>query len=176
MRNKQIKIRKRNINNRWIINNSLSSNTISINILNKTKFREKINSKNMTHDMPYASKIKNNLVNKLNSIQYSKERLRKQILNTGIIEQRLNKKIKINVILNKYRNVNNKRNFSKCYWYQNTKNAFSIRMFCQKKKIKKDNKQKWNFISTLTNEKNIRNKSNKMSNINSNHNILNNII
>ena len=107
MRNKQIKIRKRNINNRWIINNSLSSNTISINILNKTKFREKINSKNMTHDMPYASKIKNNLVNKLNSIQYSKERLRKQILNTGIIEQRLNKKIKMNVILNKYRNVNN---------------------------------------------------------------------
>ena len=61
----------------------------------------------MTHDMPYASKIKNNLVNKLNSIQYSKERLRKQILNTGIIEQRLNKKIKMNVILNKYRNVNN---------------------------------------------------------------------
>lgn len=69
----------------------------------------------MTYDMPYTSKIKNNLVNKLNSIQYSKERLRKQILNTGIIEQRLNKKIKMNVILNKYRNVNNKRNFSKCY-------------------------------------------------------------
>ena len=61
----------------------------------------------MTYDMPYTSKIKNNLVNKLNSIQYSKERLRKQILNTGIIEQRLNKKIKMNVILNKYRNVNN---------------------------------------------------------------------
>ena len=48
----------------------------------------------MTHDIPYLSKIKNNLVNKLKSIQYSKERLRKQILNTGNIEQRLNKKIK----------------------------------------------------------------------------------
>ena len=117
MPNQKIKIRKRN-NNKFlnINNNSLNCNTVSINIFNKNKFGDKMNSKNMTHDIPYVSKIKNNLVNKLKSIQYSKEKLRKQILNTGNIEQRLNKRLKMNIILNKFRNTNNKwSSYSKCY-------------------------------------------------------------
>ena len=48
----------------------------------------------MTHDIPYMTKITNNLVNKLKSIQYSKEKLRNQILSTGNVEQNLNKKTK----------------------------------------------------------------------------------
>lgn len=91
----------------------------------------------MTHDIPYVSKIKNNLVNKLKSIQYSKERLRKQIINTGNIEKRLNQKIKMNIMLNKYRNVNNKRPYSKCYGYQNTKNASSSKNVFSKERNNK---------------------------------------
>ena len=91
--NPQSKVRKRNENKIWNINNSLNGNiTISLNILNKTKLGEKNNSKNMTHDIPYMTKITNNLVNKLKSIQYSKEKLRNQILKTEKIEQKLNKK------------------------------------------------------------------------------------
>ena len=180
--NKQIKIRKRNENNFLNINNSLNNNTFSINILNKTKFGEKINPKNMTHDIPFASKIKNNLVEKLKSIQFSKEKLRKQILNTGNIEQRLNKRFKMNIILNKCRNVNNKWSYSKYYGIQNTKNASSSKNVLSKKKNKK------NLINSTTGitsshqqlKKGInngnRNKSNKNSNISSHNNILNNNI
>ena len=176
MPNKQIKIRKRNVNNILNINNSLNANTVSLNILNKTKFGEKIsNSKNMTHDIPYASKIKNNLVDKLKSIQYSKERLRKQILNTGNIEQRLNKKIKMNMILNKYRNIHHKWNYSKCYGYQNTKNASSSKNVLSKEKNKKKMIISKTGIASAHQKKNIiDNRSNKISNISSNHNILNN--
>ena len=180
MPNKQIKIRKRNVNNILNINNSLNSNTVSINILNKTKLGDKINSKNMTHDLPYSNKINNNLVDKLKSIQYSKEKLRKQILNTGNIDQRLNKKIKMNVILNKYRNMNNKWNYSKCHGYQNTKNASSSKNVLSKNKNKKKAISKTGIASAhQQNKKSLNensNKSNIISNINSNHNILNNNI
>ena len=180
MSNKQIKIRKRNANNFLNINNSLNNNTFSINILNKTKFGEKVNPKNMTHDIPFASKIKNNLVEKLKSIQYSKERLRKQILNTGNIEQRLNKKIKMNIILNKCRNGNNKWSYSKCYGIQNTKNASSSKNILSKEKNKKKlinsktgiTSAHQQFKKGISNEN--RNKSNKNSNISSNNNILSN--
>ena len=130
----QTKIRKRNENKIININNSLNSNTVSLNNINKTKFCEKINPKNMTHDIPYISKIKNNLVKKLKSIQYSKERLRKQIINAGNIEKRLNQKIKMNIMLNKYKNANNRRPYSKCYGYQNTKNASSSKNVLSKER------------------------------------------
>ena len=58
---------------------------------------EKNNSKNMTHDIPCMTKLKNNLVNKLKSIQYSKEKLREQILHTGNIGQNKNKRGNINI-------------------------------------------------------------------------------
>ena len=48
----------------------------------------------MTHDIPYSTKLKNNLIDKLKFIQSSKEKLRKQLINAGNLEQRLNKKIK----------------------------------------------------------------------------------
>ena len=90
--NQQKKIRKRNENKVWNFNNSLNGNiTMSLNLLNKTKFGEKNNPKNMTHDIPYMTKITNNLVNKLKSIQYSKEKLRQQILKANA-EQNLLKK------------------------------------------------------------------------------------
>ena len=180
--NKQIKIRKRNDNNFLNINNSLNNNTFNINILNTTKFGEKINPKNMTHDIPFASKIKNNLVEKLKSIQYSKEKLRKQILNTGNIEQRLNTKIKMNIALNKYRNGNNKWSYSKCYGIQNTKNASSSKNVLSKEKNKKKliNSKKGITSAHQQIKKGIiienRNKSNKNSNISSHNNILNNNI
>ena len=182
MSNKQIKIRKRNDNNFLNINNSLNNNTFNINILNTTKFGEKINPKNMTHDIPFASKIKNNLVEKLKSIQYSKEKLRKQILNTGNIEQRLNTKIKMNIALNKYRNGNNKWSYSKCYGIQNTKNASSSKNVLSKEKNKKKliNSKKGITSAHQQIKKGIiienRNKSNKNSNISSHNNILNNNI
>jgi len=183
MSQQQIKIRKRNDNNKILnINNSLNNNTVSINIINKTKFAEKINSKNMTHDIPYISKIKNNLVNKLKSIQYSKEKLRKQILNTGNLEQRLNKKLKMNNILNKFRNTNNKWSYSKCYGYQNTKNASSSKNILSKETNKKKIiNSKTGICSAHQHGKNIinnanKNKSNKNSNISSHNNILNNNI
>ena len=181
--NKQIKIRKRNENNKLLnINNSINNNTVSANVLNKTKVGEKVNSKNMTHDIPYVSKIKNNLVNKLKSIQYSKERLRKQILNTGNIEQRLSKKLKMNGVLYKLRNTNNKWSYSKCYGYQNTKNASSSKnvLFKKKNKCKMINSKTGissahQYGNNIINNSN-KNKSNLISNISSHNNILNNNI
>ena len=111
-----------NISNAFSIN---SNKTVNIYLFNKSKLCDKMNSKNVTHDSSYLSRVKNNLVNKLKSIQNSKEKLRKQILNTGNIEQRLNNKAKINSILNKFRNTNSKWSYSKCFGYQNTKNASS---------------------------------------------------
>ena len=55
----------------------------------------------MTHDIPYMTKITNNLVNKLKSIQYSKEKLRQQILKANA-EQNLLKKAQQNKIINKF--------------------------------------------------------------------------
>ena len=67
--NQKTKIRKRNENKILNINNSLNvNNTVSLNALNKTKFGDKNNSKNLTHDIPYKTQIKNNLVNKLKYI------------------------------------------------------------------------------------------------------------
>ena len=133
--NKQMKVRKRNeINKLLNINNSLSNNTYNIN---KTKYREKINSQNMTHNVQYTSKLKNNLVNKLKSIKFSKERIRNQIINTGNIEQRLSKKLKMNNVLKKNRNKSNKWLYSKCYGYQNTKNISSSKNVLSKNKTKK---------------------------------------
>ena len=97
MPNNKIKIRKRNDNKFLNNNNSINNNTFNNNILIRTKCGEKINSKHMTHDIPYISKIKNNLVNKLKSIQYSKELLKKKKINARITEQRSNKKINMNI-------------------------------------------------------------------------------
>ena len=182
----QIKIRKRN-DNKLNINNSINSNnTVSINIFNKTKFGDKLNSKNLTHDIPYVSKIKSSLVNKLKSIQNSKEKLRKQILNTGNIEQRLNNKAKINSILNKFRNTNSKWSYSKCFGYQNTKNASSSKNLLTRHKNKKKLMNTKTGISTGYqygkiggNNININinfNKTYKNSNISSYNNILSNNI
>ena len=126
----QVKIRKRN-DNILNINNSINSNNvISINIFNKTKFGDKMNSKNLTHDIPYVSKIKSSLINKLKSIQSSKQK------GKGSIEQRSNNKIKMNSILNKFRNTNNKWSYSKCFGYQ-TKNISSSKNFIARQKNKK---------------------------------------
>ena len=171
--NQQIKIRKRNENKIWNINNSLNGNiTLSLNILNKTKFGEKNNSKNMTHDIPYMEKLTNNLVNKLKSIQYSKEKLRKQILNTGNTGQNLNKKENINKIINKFRNLNNKGSFSNYYGYQNTKNTTSS------KKLMNNNKKKIkiNKIGISSTGNQINEKLEKNNKINNNSNIRNNIL
>ena len=98
--NQKTKIRKRNENKILNINNSLNvNNTVSLNALNKTKFGDKNNSKNLTHDIPYKTQIKNNLVNKLKYIQYSKEKLREEILKAGNLEQKLIKKVKMNQII-----------------------------------------------------------------------------
>ena len=161
--NPQAKVRKRNENKIWNINNSLNGNiTISLNILNKTKFGEKNNSKNMTHDIPYMTKITNNLVNKLKSIQYSKEKLRNQILNTGNAEQHLNKKAKANKITNKFRNLNNKGSYSNYYGYQNTKNTSSSKNLINNP----NNMKKTNKISIASNTKQINEKLEKKNPIN----------
>ena len=172
--NPQAKVRKRNENKIWNINNSLNGNiTISLNILNKTKFGEKNNSKNMTHDIPYMTKITNNLVNKLKSIQYSKEKLRNQILNTGNAEQHLNKKAKANKIINKFRNLNNKGSYSNYYGYQNTKNTSSSKNLINNP----NNMKKTNKISIASNTKQINEKLEKKNQINNKKaNMKNNII
>ena len=173
--NPQSKVRKRNENKIWNINNSLNGNiTISLNILNKTKLGEKNNSKNMTHDIPYMTKITNNLVNKLKSIQYSKEKLRNQILNTGNAEQHLNKKAKANKIINKFRNLNNKGSYSNYYGYQNTKNTSSSKnMINNPNNMKKVNKIGIAPNAKQINEKLVKKKANMKNNIIS-RNILNN--
>ena len=173
----QTKIRKRNDNKILNINNSLNGNiTISLNLLNKTKFGEKNNSKNMTHDIPYMTKITNNLVNKLKSIQYSKEKLKKQILNTGNADQNLLKRTKKNKIINKFRNKNNKGSYSNYYGYQNTKNTSSSKNLINSNNNKKNKINKIGISSTINkiNEKlDKKNNSNMKNNI-INHNILNN--
>ena len=125
------KLRKRNNQNKINVNNSINNNVIGLNIYNKIKYFEKTNLKNLTHDMPYISKIKDNLAKKLKSIQYSKEKLRKQIINTGKLEQKLTK-------VNK---INSKWSCSKFYGNQNKKNLSSSKNMLskEKKSIKKIN-------------------------------------
>ena len=125
------KVRKRNNQNIINVNNSINSNVIGVNIYNKIKYFEKTNLKNLTHDMPYISKIKDNLAKKLKSIQYSKEKLRKQIINTGKLEQKLTK---VNKIKSKW-------SCSKFYGNQNKKNLSSSKnvLSKEKKSIKKIN-------------------------------------
>ena len=125
------KLRKRNNQNKINVNNSINNNVIGLNIYNKIKYFEKTNLKNLTHDMPYISKIKDNLAKKLKSIQYSKEKLRKQIINTGKLEQKLTK-------VNK---INSKWSCSKFYRNQNKKNLSSSKNMLskEKKSIKKIN-------------------------------------
>ena len=175
--NQQAKIRKRNENKIWNINNTLNGNiTLSLNILNKTKFGEKNNSKNMTHDIPYMAKLTNNLVNKLKSIQYSKEKLREQILNSGNTGKNQNKRGNVKKIINKFRNLNNKGSYN---GYQNTKNTSS-----SKNLINNNNKKEKIKISKIgvpsainpikeKSEKNNNNNS-KIKNKSINKNILNN--
>ena len=181
--NHQIKIRKRNDNKFLNNNNSLNNNTFNNNILNRTKCGEKINSKNMTHDITYISKIKNNLVNKLKSIQYSKELIKKKKTNGRITEQRSNKKINMNIALKKFINANNKwSSYSKGYGYQNTKNASSSKNVLSKKRNTKNMINSKTGISSAHQQtkkpiNNIyKNKSIKNINISSNNNILNNHI
>ena len=173
------KIRKRNENKIWNINNSLNGNiTISLNILNKTKFGDKNNSKNMTHDV-FMTKINNNLINKLKSIHYSKDKLRKQILNTGKRDQNLNKKGKNNKVINKNRNSNNKGSYSNYYGYQNTKNTSSSKNMVNNNSNKKTNKtgkigisSNINLIKEKMEKKNTSKNLNIRNNI-QNHNIIN---
>ena len=172
----QIKIRKRNDNNLNINNSINSNNVISINIFNKTKFADKMNSKNLTHDIPYVSKIKNSLVNKLKSIQSSK------LKGKGSNEQRMNNKIKMNCILNKFRNTNNKWSYSKCFGYQ-TKNTSSSKNFIARQKNKKKLINTKTGLSTFHQYGKIggcininKNKTHKKSNISSYNKILNNNI
>jgi len=170
--NQQTKIRKRNDNKIWNINNSLNGNiTISLNLLNKTKFAEKNNPKNMTHDIPYMTKITNNLVNKLKSIQYSKEKIRKQILNTGNADQNILKRTKQNKIINKFRNKNNKGSYSNYYGYQNTKNTSSSKNLLNTNNNNKKNRINKIGISSTVNQ--INEKLDKKNNSNMKNNIIN---
>ena len=174
--NQRGKIRKRNENKIWNINNSLNGNiTISLNLLNRTKFGEKNNSKNMTHDIPYMAKITNNLVNKLKSIQFPKEKLRKQILNTGKREPNKNKNGQIKKIINKIRNVNNKGSYSNNYGYQNTKNTSSSKNLIKNKK--KNNAGISSNVNPINEKLDIKNKINHNANMKNNiisRNIINN--
>ena len=175
--NHEIKIRKRNDNNLNINNSINSNNVISINIFNKTKFGDKMNSKNLTHDIPYVSEIKSSLVNKLKSIQSSKQK------GKGNIEQKLNNKIKMNNILNKFKNTNNKWSYSKCFGYQ-TKNTSSSKNFITRQKNKKKLINTKTGLSTFHQYGKIgdncininKNKTYKKSNISSYNKILNNNI
>ena len=168
--NQQKKIRKRNENKVWNFNNSLNGNiTMSLNLLNKTKFGEKNNPKNMTHDIPYMTKITNNLVNKLKSIQYSKEKLRQQILKANA-EQNLLKKAKQNKIINKFRNINSKVSYSNNYGYQNTKNTSSSKNMITNNNIK--TKTKMNKIGISSNTNLINEKTDKNNKTNMKNNII----
>ena len=168
--NKPTKIRKRNQNKIWNNNNSLNGNiTISLNLFNKTKFAEKSNSKNMTHDFPFMSKITNNLVNKLKFIPYSKEKIRKHILNTGKTEQNIIKKGKQNKRNNKFRNINNKGSNSIYFGYQNTKNTSSSKNMVNNNNIKNSLINKIGISSSNNNQVNEKlDKKNKIMNKNSN--------
>jgi hypothetical protein len=169
---KQIKIKRRNDSKYLNGNESTNSNkTVNIYLFNKSKLMDKINSKNVTHDTAYLSRVKNNLVNKLKSIQHSKEVLRKQILRTGNIEERLNKKLKMNGIFSKFKNRNIKFGKFKQLDGKNTENCSSSKNIS----IKPPNHQK--IISTKTSvsfvhnqvKKYIYNIKNKMNNNFNNH-------
>ena len=162
------KIRKRNNPNFIYVNNSINSNTLGLNIFNKIKLYEKTNLKNLTQDMPYSPRIKDNLDNKLQSIQYSKEKLRKQILDTGKLEQKLNKiNNNTNNILNKFRKNNNHNKWlsSKYFGIQNKKNLSLAKKILSKEK---NNKKKINNKSCVSSV----NKNDKKDNLNNNNNIL----
>ena len=176
----QIKIKRRNDSKLLNGNESINNNkTVNIYLFNKSKLGDKINPKNVTHDVTYLSRVKNNLVNKLKSIQHSKEVLRKQILKTGNIEERLNKKLKMNGIFNKFKNRNMKFGYYKQIDYKNTENCSSSKNVS----IKPPNQKK--IVSTKTSvsfvhnqvKKYIYNIKNKMNNNFNNHfNTLNNNI
>ena len=168
----QIKIKRRNDSKYLNGNESINSNkTVNIYLFNKSKLGDKIRSKNVTHDMTYLSRVKNNLVNKLKSIQHSKKILRKQILRTGNIEKRLNKKLKMNGIFNKFKNRNFKFGYYKQFNCKNTKNCSSSKNVS----IKPPNQKK--VVSTKTSvsyvhnqvKKYIYNIKNKMNNNFNNH-------
>ena len=103
----QMRIRKRN--NFLNYNNSGHINTVSINLYNKINLND--NSKNLTHNIPFISKMQYITPNKIKSIRCSRQKLYYQILKSGL----LNKKTKINNnILNKLLITKNKGSFSKC--------------------------------------------------------------
>ena len=102
----QMKIRKRNncINNI----NSGHINTVRINLYNKININEKQN--NLTHNVPFISKIKYITPNKKKSIRFSKQKLYYQMLKSS----KSNKIMKSNNnFLNKLMITNKKLPFSK---------------------------------------------------------------
>jgi len=168
----QIKIKRRNDSKFLNGNESINSNkTVNIYLFNKSKLGDKINSKNVTNDATYLSRVKNSLVNKLKSIQHSKEVLRKQILKTGNIEERLNKKLKMNSIFNKFKNRNIKFGYYKQLDGKNSENCSSSKNVT----IKPPNQKK--IVSTKTSvsfvhtqvKKYIYNIKNKINNNFNNH-------
>ena len=168
----QIKIKRRNDSKYLNGNESINSNkTVNIYLFNKSKLGDKINSKNVTHDATYLSRVKNNLVNKLKSIQHSKEVLRKQILRTGNIEERLNKKLKMNGIFNKFKNRNNKFGYSKQFDCKNTENCSSSKNVPIKPPNQKKIASTKTSVSFVHNQvkKYIYNIKNKMNNNFNNH-------
>ena len=168
----QIKIKRRNDSKYLNGNESINSNkTVNIYLFNKSKLDDKMNSKNVTQDASYLSRVKNNLVNKLKSIQHSKEVLRKQILRTGNIEERLNKKLKMNNIFNKFKNRNIKFGYYKQFNCKNTENCsssknVSIKQLNQKKIV--STKTSVSFVHNQV-KKYIYNIKNKMNNNFNNH-------
>ena len=168
----QIKIKRRNDSKYLNGNESINSNkTVNIYLFNKSKLGDKINSKNVTNDATYLSRVKNNLVNKLKSIQHSKEVLRKQILRTGNIEERLNKKLKMNGIFNKFKNRNNKFGYSKQFDCKNTENCSSSKNVPIKPPNQKKIASTKTSVSFVHNQvkKYIYNIKNKMNNNFNNH-------
>lgn len=113
------KVRKRNHFNSLYANNSINNNILSVNNFNRIKLFEKNNLKNITHDIQFTSKSKDNLVQKLQSILNSKEKLRKQILNPRRFENKSSNKI------NKIHNTNNIVNQFRQTNTNNTKNIYS---------------------------------------------------
>ena len=140
----QIKIRKRNEYRNLNYYNS-KINTVSINLINTAKLNENINSKHLTHDIPFNPKNKNNFSTKKKSVQFSKEKDKKQNINSTNenIKKKVNKENIMNkILLNKLHNTNNKFSCPKFVGYQNITNISSSKIFVSKEKnVKVNHKQ-----------------------------------
>ena len=140
----QTKIRKRN-QNRNLNNYNSKINTVSINLINTVKLKDNKNSKHLTHDIPFNSKNKNNLRDKIKSIQFSKEKVKRQIINNTNenAKKKINKENIMNkILLNKLHNNNNKWSCPKFVGCQNITNISSSKIFVSKEKnLKVNHKQ-----------------------------------